>query len=813
MQTHLNSKLTCFIVQKYDPVEHIFVLALQSRAVFNLPQDLGRVAASSLGDTFAVRHHMLSEPSGAISRELLPFCFSETAPVLTLSILSIYPPTALDVSALIKSATTKCSLPICGDMELPLLNFSLTSPMWPVGPLLIFHPHITLSPTSLPSFSAIECIFSFLFFPDISTYPMHLGSVLHNAVQSKFITKESKFKIDDQLATFKKVWNEMKLAPDKLTSALSNSRISTNIKISDSWASMENKLLYELLKPEPTLSLQNNDLEFTEARAAITAVSKLANDARSVQEFLTARSVDYCIEAHIVSTDLGMQGKVDLLGLLQCKDTGEIQKKDVIELKTTSTSGTKREIHFMQACTYFYATCIEQRPADHLQLGCDVIGIKQATSNRLFRLFGTKQFVTYTELTKRWPHNPLFYFLQLYAVFRTTYILLLELSMHVVTTANTEDCCIDVTRFIDILRSYEPKYLLERTDNAPFLEFLFRPGHLSSTTMTAIRNKLVQIITATHKHITGTLATPLAILTRLTTVAIGTLHYSFFHLKSGSVTTLGMYRLRFLIANHAQSSQQLDGAHCIASNIFARVLACVFSSSACSQIVLLESSFDLSSVSIPQAPGATELWAAYPLAPIGPVAGRSLSILMSNPIFQTLPREEVADKIDQKLLELEHSIQRCSLKTLEDAVKGPFYKESILLLVSKENSCNLPKDLLAIFARRGICTLLDTTWPVDFSDAELNDVLAKNVSPADLLSKVTAKCVAFSNSPTKMAAASPVDLLDFPILRQGYGTVYVFTDCPNSQSMDMLDCTAAHSDFYAVIAMLPEYRRVFFICS
>ena len=136
-----------------------------------------------------------------------------------------------------------------------------------------------------------------------------------------------------------------------------------------------------------------------------------------------------------------------------------------------------------------------------------------------------------------------------------------------------------------------------------------------------------------------------------------------------------------------------------------------------------------------------------------------------------------------------------------------------MLLVSKENSCNLPKDLLAIFARRGICTLLDTTWPVDFSDAELNDVLAKNVSPADLLSKVTAKCVAFSNSPTKMAAASPVDLLDFPILRQGYGTVYVFTDCPNSQSMDMLDCTAAHSDFYAVIAMLPEYRRVFFICS
>ncbi|KAE8303853.1 hypothetical protein GL50803_0015192 [Giardia duodenalis] len=813
MQRRLGAKLTCFVVQKYDLENQIFVITLQSCAVTKLPQDLGGVAVSSLGNTFAVHHCMLLESAGALSRDLLALCSSETAPVLTLSILSIYASAESDVAKLVKSASSKCYAPASGDAEMPLLDCSSNSPIWPIGPLLIFHPHITLSPTSLPSFSAMDCIFSFFSFAKPTTYPMHLGTVLHNVVQSKFVTEATRAKTSDQLAMLKAAWIELELEPDELPGVISASKIPASMKVPYSPASMKDKILYELLKNEPVISLQNNDLEFIDERAAIDTVSKLACDAASTREALQARHVEYFVEKHIASTDLGMQGKIDLFGLLKCEETGEIQRKDIIELKTTSTSGAKREAHFMQACTYFYATCLEQKAASDTLLGCDVIGIKQGRFCRPFQLFGTQKFVTCAELAKKQPHNPLFYFLQLYTVFRVTYLLLLELSVYLVTMVNAEECCIDSQQFFDILRKHEPKYLRTQADNASFLRFLFTPGGLKSTTMTSIRKELVSALLGTYHHITGDSLTPLAVLSHFHTVRVGNCYYSFVHLKSGSLTVTDMYRLRFLVTTHVSSSPSLDQAHCVVSNILMRVLACGSSSQMYSQIALLESSYDLSSVYSPPVSEVVGVWAAYPLLPNGTVAGRSLSILMSSPMLRQLSFEEIIDAIDQKLLTLERSVQHCPLKFLEDAVKGPFYNDSILLLVNKEDAHKLPTDLLAVFARRGICTVPGSDWPAKFSDAELVSVITRQISPADLFSSVTSKCTAFSNSLTKMAAVAPMDLLDLPILRQSYGTIYVFIDFSNSQGTDMLNYAAVYNDFYAVLATLPEYKRVFFICS
>lgn len=816
MHKRLGAKLTCFTIQKYDPAEHIFVLTFHSRAIASFPQDLGRAVVSVLGDTFAVHHRMFLETHGFIPRQLLAHCSSEVAPVITLSILSIYSSTAADIGTLIKSSSKTCHIDILDGAEMPLLDCSSDAPLWPIGPLLIFQPHIVLSPTSLPSFSAIDCVLSFLSFSNVPTYPMHLGTILHNAVQSRFTNESLKEKINYQLSKLKNIWNEMKLDPSEFEQLISISKISANmddmasVETSLEHTSMENKIIYGLLKNEPTLALQNNDVEFTEALIAIRASNKLAQDVIATQETLVSRFAEYFIEEHVVSTDLGMQGKIDLFGVVRCKETDEIQKKDVIELKITSLNGKKREVHFMQACTYFYATCIEQKANDSTLLGCDVIGIKKDICNYPFQLFGTKQFVTHTELAKRQPHNPVLYFLQMYTVFRATYLLLLELSTYLVAVTNVEDCCIDAAQFIEMLRDHEPKYCFKNADYTPFLDFLFKSSNLNSITMISTQKELIRTLMATHKHITGDLSTPLATLSRLHTVKVGVAHYSFLHLKSGSLKTPGMYRLRFIIAADVSFSQTLGDAHCIASNIFVRALACV-SSTLCSQIVLLESSYDLSLVCSQHASGLSGFWVAYPLPPEGPVAGRSLSIIMSSLVYQKLTPEDIVDKIDRKLLNLERSVQRCSLKTLEDAVRGPFYNDSILLLVNKKDSHKLPKDILTVFARRGICTVIESAWPVDFSDVELNGVLTEKLGLVDLLGNITARYTTFAKSLTKMAAVSPVDLLDFPILRQNYGTIFVFTDISNSQ--DTTDCTAAYSDFYAVIPTLPEYKRMFFIYS
>ncbi|EFO60915.1 Hypothetical protein GLP15_3833 [Giardia lamblia P15] len=813
MQKRSGSKLTCFVVQKYDLAKQIFVVTLQSHAVAKLPQDLGGVAVSSLGNTFAVHHCMLLEPAGAISRELLAFFSSETAPVLTFSILSIYASTVLDVAELVKLASSKSYTSSSDNTEMPLLDCSSTSPIWPIGPLLIFHPHITLSPTSLPNFSVIDCILSFFFFAKPTTYPMHFGTVLHNVVQSNFITEATRAEVNDQLATLKAVWTEMKLEPDELLNVISTSKIPSRMKESYSPASMEDKIMYELLKTEPFIALNNNDLEFTEELMAINTIPKLARDAISTFEILHNRSVEYFVEEHVVSTDLGMQGKADLFGMLKCKETGEIQRKDVIELKTTSTQGAKREAHFMQACTYFYATCLEKNAMSDTLLGCDVIGIKQGRLCRPFQLFGTQQFVTYAELAKKQPHNPLFYFLQLYTVFRTTYLILLELSVHLVTMVSTEGCCIDAQQFIDILHKYEPHYCRTRADHTTFLKFLFIPRGLKSTTMTSIQKELVSALLGTYQHITGDLLAPLAILNNLRTLRVRNCYYSFVHLKSGSLNVSDMYRLRFLVTLHTSSNPSLDQANCIISHILVRVLACSSSSQSCSQLALLESSYDLSSVHSQHTPEAIGFWAVYPLLPNGTVAGHSLSIIMSSPMSNRLSPEEITDTIDQKLLAIERSVQHCPLKVLEDAVKGPFYNDSILLLVNKEDSHKLPANLLTVFARRGICTVLDSDWPTKFSDTELTNVITRQTSPADLFSNVTSKFMAFSNSLTKMAAVPPGDLLSLPILRQIYGAIYVFIDSSNSQGTDMLSYPAVCNDFYAAIATLPGYKRVFVICS
>lgn len=211
----------------------------------------------------------------------------------------------------------------------------------------------------------------------------------------------------------------------------------------------------------------------------------------------------------------------------------------------------------MQACTYFYATCLEQKAASDTLLGCDVIGIKQGRFCRPFQLFGTQKFVTCAELAKKQPHNPLFYFLQLYTVFRVTYLLLLELSVYLVTMVNAEECCIDSQQFFDILRKHEPKYLRTQADNASFLRFLFTPGGLKSTTMTSIRKELVSALLGTYHHITGDSLTPLAVLSHFHTVRVGNCYYSFVHLKSGSLTVTDMYRLRFLVTTHVSSSPSL----------------------------------------------------------------------------------------------------------------------------------------------------------------------------------------------------------------------------------------------------------------
>lgn len=813
MQRRLNTKLTCFIVQKYDPVEHIFALSLHSRAVANFPQDLGRVATSVLGDTFAVHHRMFLEPCGSMTQQLLAHCSNELAPVITLSILSIYSSTIPDLESLIKSSFKPSRIDILDGIEMPLLNCSSDAPLWPIGPLLIFQPHIILSPTSLPSFSVINCVLSFLSFSSTPTYAMHLGTALHNNVQSRF-TNDSTKAISDQISELKSIWTKMGLDSGDLEQLISASKIHismTNTEMTIAHTSIENEIKYSLLKKEPTIALQNNDIEFTEALVAIKSSNKLAHDVIATQEALMPKADKYVIEKHIVSTDLGIQGKIDLLGITEAKATNEVQKKFVVELKTTSINGTKREVHFMQACTYFYATCIEEKINDSTLLGCDVIGIKKGVCNHPFQLFGNTSFITFAELAKKQPHNPIFYFLQMYTVFRATYLLLLELSAHLVSLINIEDCCIDATQFIEILCKNEPKYCLRQANYAPFLVYLFKFNNPNSITMKTTQKSLMHTLIETHKHITGDMLTPLAILTWLQTVKVGEAYYSFLRLRSGCLEAPSMCRSRFILTTDSSLNQKFGDAHCIASNIFVRVLACATSLTLCSQIILLESSYDLSLMNAYNVSEFFGYWALYPLLPEGSVAARSLSILMSSPIDQIYTPENVLDTIDQKLVNLECSVQRCSLATLENAVKGPFYNNSILLLVNKEESHKLPQELLAVFARRGICTVHNSTWPVNFSDTEINSVLAEKVSVENLLGSATSKWTAFVNSFTKMAAVSPIDLLDFPILRQSYGTIYVFTDSPNSQNMHVLDYKAAYNDFYAVIAMLPEYKSVFFV--